>query len=419
MNALLVILKKNFRYYGMIVALVAAMIFFGVLTDGVLFRPVNLTNLVLQNSYVLILAVGMMLCILTGNIDLSVGSVVAFVGAVSAMMMVRANMNPFLAMFLSLLIGGIIGAWQGLCIAYFRMPAFIVTLAGMLAFRGLAQVILKGQSYGPFPRVFQSLSSGYIADPFGGARLGSVELHVLTLLIGAALSALIAVGQARERKRQRRYDFELSPRGVWIAKLVFLIAVIMTFSIVFALYRGVPNILALLGCLIVLYHFVTTKTVQGRHIYALGGNAKAAKLSGIKTERVMFWVYANMGVIAALAGMVFAARLNVATPKAGQNFELDAIAACYIGGASTTGGVGTIIGAIVGGLFMGVLNNGMSILGVSIDWQQAIKGFVLLAAVGFDLYSKMRASGGDSLSKGGLSIFGLRLDFLKRREALR
>jgi putative multiple sugar transport system permease protein len=409
MNVLINILKKNFRQYGMIIALVAAMIFFGVLTDGVLFRPVNLTNLVLQNSYVLILAVGMMLCILTGNIDLSVGSVVAFVGAVSAMMMVKANMNPFLAMLISLILGGCIGAWQGFCISFFKMPAFIVTLAGMLAFRGLAQVILKGQSYGPFPKVFQSLSSGYIADPFGGASLGSVNLHVLTLVIGAAISALIVGSQARERKRQRQYDFDLLPRGIWIAKLVFLIAVIMAFSVVFALYRGIPNILVLLGVLIAFYHFVTTKTVQGRHIYALGGNVKAAKLSGVKTERVMFWVYANMGVIAALAGMVFAARLNVATPKAGQNFELDAIAACYIGGASTTGGIGTIIGAIVGGLFMGVLNNGMSILGVSIDWQQAIKGFVLLAAVGFDLYSKMRASGGESLGKSGISIFGLHL----------
>jgi putative multiple sugar transport system permease protein len=413
MNTLFVILKKNVRHYGMIIALVAAMIFFGVLTDGVLFRPVNLTNLVLQNSYVLILAVGMMLCILTGNIDLSVGSVVAFVGAVSAMMMVKANMNPFLAMFISLLIGGLIGAWQGFCIAFFRMPAFIVTLAGMLAFRGLAQVILKGQSYGPFPRVFQSLSSGYIADPFGGLSVGSVNLHVLTLIIGVVISALIVSGQTRERKRQQRYNFDLLPRGIWIAKLIFLVAVIMAFSIVFALYRGIPNILVLLGCLIVFYHFVTTKTVQGRHIYALGGNVKAAKLSGIKTEQVMFWVYANMGVIAALAGMVFAARLNVATPKAGQNFELDAIAACYIGGASTTGGIGTIIGAIVGGLFMGVLNNGMSILGVSIDWQQAIKGFVLLAAVGFDLYSKMRSSGGESLSKRGFSIFGFQFDLKK------
>jgi putative multiple sugar transport system permease protein len=392
MNILFDILKKNFRQYGMIIALVAAMIFFGFLTDGVLFRPVNLTNLVLQNSYVLILASGMLLCILTGNIDLSVGSVVAFVGAVSAMMMVDAHMNPFLAMLLALLIGGVIGAWQGFWIAFLHIPAFIVTLSGMLVFRGLAQVLLKGQSKGPFPVVFQSLSSGYIADPFGGISIGGVNLHGLTLFIGLVIAALIVAGEIRKRKKQREYHFDVLPSGLWIAKVVFLVTVIMAFSVVFAVYRGIPNILILLGVLIVIYHFITSQTVQGRHIYALGGNAKAAKLSGVKTEQVMFWVYTNMGIIAALAGMVFAARLNVATPKAGQNFELDAIAACYIGGASTTGGIGTIIGAIVGGLFMGVLNNGMSIMGVSIDWQQAIKGFVLLAAVAFDLYSKTRTS---------------------------
>jgi putative multiple sugar transport system permease protein len=390
---LFTVIKRNFRQYGMIVALAAAMILFGALTDGVLFKPVNLTNLVLQNSYVLILAVGMMLCILTGNIDLSVGSVVAFVGAVSALMMVDSSMNPFLAMILTLLAGGLIGAWQGFWIAFVNIPAFIVTLSGMLVFRGLAQVILKGQSKGPYPRVFQALSSGYIPDPFGGLPLGEeVTLHILTLIIGIAITLLIIVGEIRKRRKQKSYNFEVPPPGIWLAKVVFLSAVILAFSVVFALYRGIPNILILLGALILIYHFVTAHTVQGRHIYALGGNAKAAKLTGIKTEQVMFWVYTNMGIIAALAGMVFAARLNVATPKAGQNFELDAIAACYIGGASTTGGIGTIIGAIVGGLFMGVLNNGMSILGVSIDWQQAIKGMVLLAAVAFDLYSKKRSS---------------------------
>ena len=384
--------KKNFRQYGMIIALVAAMILFGVLTDGVLFRPVNLTNLVLQNSYVLILAVGMMLCILTGNIDLSVGSVVAFVGAVSALMMVDSGFNPFIAMFFTLLIGAAIGAWQGFWIAFINIPAFIVTLSGMLVFRGLAQVILKGQSKGPYPRVFQSLASGYIADPFGGIEAGGVKLHILTLVIGAVISALIVAGEINKRAKQKKFNFEVINPGLWTAKVLFFVAVIMAFSVVFSLYRGIPNILVLLGILIVAYHFVTAHTIQGRHIYALGGNAKAAKLTGIKTEQVMFWVYTNMGIIAALAGMVFAARLNVATPKAGQNFELDAIASCYIGGASTTGGIGTIIGAIVGGLFMGVLNNGMSILGVSIDWQQTIKGLVLLAAVAFDLYSKKRSA---------------------------
>jgi putative multiple sugar transport system permease protein len=306
-------------------------------------------------------------------------------------MMVDSGMNSFLAMLLALLTGAAIGAWQGFWIAYIKVPAFIVTLAGMLIFRGLAQVILKGQSKGPFPKVFQSLSSGYIADLFKGLSVYNIKFHLLTIVIGFILTTVFVFMEINSRKKQRNYNFDLLPKGIWILKIFFIIAVIMVFSFVFAIYRGIPNILVLLGILVALYYFITSKTIQGRHIYALGGNMKAAKLSGIKTERVMFWVYTNMGIISAIAGMVFAARLNVATPKAGQSFELDAIAACYIGGASTTGGIGTIAGAIVGGLFMGVLNNGMSIMGVSIDWQQAIKGFVLLGAVAFDLYSKARS----------------------------
>jgi putative multiple sugar transport system permease protein len=252
----------------------------------------------------------------------------------------------------------------------------------MLIFRGLALVVLQGQSKGPFPDMFQALSSGFIAEPF------KVGTNLLTILLGVVASALIIFNEIRKRNKQKKFDFEILPLWAFIVKILFLVAVVNAFTVVFASYKGIPNILVLLFILIVIYSFVTQRTIPGRHIYALGGNAKAAKLSGIKTERVMFWIYVNMGVIAAIAGMVFAARLNVATPKAGQNFELDAIAACYVGGASTTGGIGTIIGAIVGGLFMGVMNNGMSIMGVGIDWQQSIKGFVLLGAVAFDLYSK-------------------------------
>ncbi len=384
MNNVFQIMKKNFRQYGMLLALAAAMILFQITTDGVLLRPVNLTNLILQNSYILILAIGMLLAILTGNIDLSVGSVVAFVGAISATLMVDHGIPSVYAMAIALLIGGVIGAWQGYWIAYVKIPAFIVTLAGMLIFRGLALVVLQGQSKGPFPQMFQSLSSGFIPDPFGGDK------HLLTILIGLVISVGIAINEIHKRRKQKMFDFELLPLWAFLVKLAFLVVAVNAFTLVFASYKGIPNILVLLAALIAVYHFVTVRTVPGRHIYALGGNAKAAKLSGIKTERVMFWIYVNMGVISALAGMVFAARLNVATPKAGQNFELDAIAACYVGGASTTGGIGTVIGAIVGGLFMGVLNNGMSIMGVGIDWQQAIKGFVLLGAVAFDLYSKAK-----------------------------
>ncbi|MDR1278585.1 MAG: sugar ABC transporter permease [Treponema sp.] len=392
MNSLFAILKKNSRQYGMLIALAAAMVFFGILTRGVFFRPVNLTNLVLQNSYVLILAVGMLLCTLTGNVDLSVGSIVCLVGAVCGVMIVDMHLNPFLTMFVALLMGAVIGMWQGFWIAFVRVPPFIATLAGMLMFRGLGQVIMQGQTKAPFPKEFQVISSGYIPDPLGGLRIGGMTFHLFSIVIGLAIVLFIIINEISKRKKQKEYNFDLLPKGIWITKLAAIAVVLMAFTIVFALYRGLPNILIVLGVLIVGYHFVASRTVQGRHIYALGGNAKAAKLSGVKTEWVMFWIYTNMAVLASIAALVFAARLNAATPKAGQNFEMDAIAACYVGGSAVSGGIGTIIGAVVGGLFIGILNNGMSILGVSTDWQQAIKGFVLLAAVAFDLYSKARTT---------------------------
>ena len=393
MTQSLAYIKKHLSRYGMIIALATLMIFFSFLTGGVLMTPINLTNLILQNSYILILAIGMLLCTLTGNVDLSVGSAVALIGGVAAVLMVDFGLNLFLALIISLFAGCVIGAWQGFWIAFVKVPAFIVTLAGMLIFRGFAQVLLKGTSKGPFPQIFQSIASGFISDPFGGITIFGSRMHALSLLIGILLCAALLTVEFRRRKIRIKHNFDVVPFGIWIVKIVFPALVIMSFAVVFALYKGIPNILILLGALVGIYHFITVKTVPGRHVYAVGGNAKAAKLSGIKTEWVMFWVYANMGLLAALAGIVFAARLNVATPKAGNMFELDAIAACYIGGSSVTGGVGTVIGAIVGGLFMGVLNNGMSIMGIAVDWQQAIKGFVLLGAVAFDLYSKSKSKG--------------------------
>jgi putative multiple sugar transport system permease protein len=306
-------------------------------------------------------------------------------------MIVDMNMNPFLTMFVALLMGAVIGIWQGFWIAFVHVPPFIATLAGMLVFRGLGQAILQGQTKAPFPREFQVISSGYISDPLGGLTIGGTTLHLLSIVIGLVIVALIIFSEIRKRKKQIAYNFDLLSKGFWILKLAAIAVVFMAFTIVFALYRGFPNILVVLGILVVGYQFVASKTVQGRHIYALGGNAKAAKLSGVKTDWVMFWIYTNMAVLASIAAVVFVARLNAATPKAGQGFEMDAIAACYVGGSAVSGGIGTIIGAVVGGLFIGVLNNGMSILGISTDWQQAIKGFVLLAAVAFDLYSKRRS----------------------------
>jgi len=381
------LLKANLRQYGMLIALLFIMILFQILTGGILLKPLNVTNLILQNSYILVLAIGMVLVIISGHIDLSVGSVAAFVGAVSAVMMVQWNIPFAAAIVLSLLLGALIGAWQGFWVAYVRVPSFIVTLAGMLLFRGLTMLVLKGQSVGPFPDAFRAISSGFIPDIPGGG-----DIHLLSILAGIVLTALLIWNEWLKRKNNIRYRFDVMPLGYFVARMAVLAVALNVFIYVLASYEGIPNILVILMGLILLYTFVTNRTVIGRHIYAMGGNEKAAMLSGVKTKRVTFWVFVNMGTLAALSGLIFAARLNAATPKAGQNFELDAIAACFIGGASMSGGVGTVIGAVIGGLVMGVMNNGMSILGIGVDWQQGIKGLVLLLAVAFDIYNRNKSS---------------------------
>ncbi|MCM3629614.1 sugar ABC transporter permease [Paenibacillus glycanilyticus] len=387
METALKLIRSNIRQYGMFIALILIMLLFQFLSDGNLLKPLNITNLILQNSYILILAIGMLLVIITGHIDLSVGSIAAFVGAVSAIMMVKHGMSFPVAMVLSLVFGAIVGAWQGFWVAYVRIPSFIVTLAGMLLFRGLTMLVLDGKSVAPFPESFRSMSTGFLPD-----LPGNNDIHLLTVLIGIVLSVLYIFMEWRGRLVQKRYNLELLPIPFFLIKLAAVVIITNLFTYVLASYKGLPNILIMLFILVALYTFVMRKTVMGRHIYALGGNEKAARLSGVKTKKMTFWVFVNMGVLAALAGLVFAARLNAATPKAGVNFELDAIAAVFIGGASATGGVGTVIGAMVGGLVMGVMNNGMSLIGLGIDYQQGIKGLVLLLAVAFDLYNKNKSA---------------------------
>lgn len=387
MNRLKSVLRGNIRQYAMIIALVVVVVIFEFLTKGILLKPLNISNLIQQNAYILILAIGMLLCILTiGNIDLSVGSVVGLVGALSAIFILKLGMPVWIAMILSLMAGFLIGAWQGMWIAYIGVPAFIVTLGGQLIFRGLTMVALQGTSLAPLPETYTFIAAGFMPD------IVEIEgFNLLAMLAGVVASILFIVNEISKRRSKKKYNFDVSSIGAFLFKLFAITSVILAFCYALALYRGIPMVLFIVVALVLIYTFVTDKTIPGRHIYAYGGNPKAARLSGIKTKRVLFWVYVNMGVLAALAGIVFTGRLNSATPKGGYGFELDAIAACFIGGASTTGGIGTVVGAIVGGLLMGVLNNGMSIMGVSIDWQQAIKGFVLLIAVGFDVISKMRA----------------------------
>jgi len=385
-KSILDFLKHNFREYGMLLSLVVIMGFFQVMTDGTLMQPLNVTNLVLQNSYIVIMALGMLLVIVAGHIDLSVGSVCGFIGALAAVLMVQFEWHFVPATLACLACGGLIGAAQGWFVAYFRIPSFIVTLAGMLVFKGLALALLHGQSVGPFPESFQMLSSGFIPDFTSGEGL-----RMTSLLLGVAVAAALAVAGLRARANQLKHGIDAEPAGFFFAKTAVFGAMLIYFSYLMASYKGLPNVLVVMALLILAFDFITTRTTIGRRIYALGGNEKAARLSGIKTERLTFYAFVNMGVLAALAGLVFAARLNTATPKAGVGFELDVIAACFIGGASASGGVGRVMGAVIGAFVMGVMNNGMSILGVGIDYQQVIKGLVLLAAVLVDVYNKNKA----------------------------
>ncbi|MGW8765129.1 multiple monosaccharide ABC transporter permease [Streptomyces sp. NPDC055815] len=378
-------MRRNMRQYGMLIALGVIVALFAVWTGGDLLLPRNVSNLVLQNSYILILAIGMMIVIVAGHIDLSVGSITAFVGGVAAVLMVQHDLPWPVAALLCLAIGAVAGAAQGLLIAYAGMPSFIVTLAGMLVFRGLTEVFLKGQTLGPFPESLQKLANGFLPE------VGpSTNYHNLTLVLGLVLIAVVIRQEVRDRRRQSAYALDVLPAGLFAVKLGALTAAILVFTMLLASYKGAPVVLLILAALLVGFGYLMRNAVIGRHVYAIGGNLPAAKLSGVRDRKVTFLVFLNMGMLAALAGLVFAARFNAASPKAGLNFELEAIAASFIGGASMSGGVGTVLGAIIGGLVLGVLNNGMNLVGIGTDWQQVIKGLVLLAAVGFDVWNKRR-----------------------------
>lgn len=386
MKTLSTLFRNNIREYGMLIALIVIMIFFYFMTDGILLKPINITNLVLQNSYVIIMALGMLLIIVSGWIDLSVGSVAAFVGAIAGVMIVKWGWNWGLVIAICIFVGGLIGAWQGYWVAYLKIPAFIVTLAGMLIFRGLTLVMVRGESIGPFPEGFRNISGGFIPDFFNYEGF-----HLTTIVVGAIVSIFLIFSDIRTRRNQHKYGFEVPPLYFFIAKQVLITFAVMGFCYLMASYKGIPNLLVIMFPLVAIYAFLTNQTVIGRRIYALGGNEKAARLSGVNTQRLLFFTFVNMGALAALAGMVVASRLNSSTPNAGEGFELDVIAACFIGGASASGGIGKVIGAVVGAFLVGVMNNGMSLLGIGIDWQQAIKGFVLLLAVFFDVYNKSKS----------------------------
>ena len=380
------VFTKNIRQSGIYLAFVAIVVLFYFLTDGILLTPQNVTNIVVQNSYILILAIGMVIVIIAGHIDLSVGSVVGFTGAVSGVFTVRMGLPWWVGLIAALATGALVGVWQGYWVAFVGIPAFIVTLAGMLIFRGATMVTLGNTQIPPFPDAFRNIASGYLNGVLGGNGI-----DVFTLVLGGLAIVGFAIGQFRSRRARIQYQQAVEGMGFFVARIVVVGAVVMAFAYELASYKGLPIVLLILGVLIFAYSAVTKRSVFGRHVYSIGGNLNAATLSGIKVKWVNFWIFVNMGVLSALAGIVFTARLNLANPKAGTGFELDAIAAAFIGGAAVTGGVGTVVGTIAGGLIIGVMNNGMSIMGVGIDYQQAIKGLVLLMAVAFDVYNKRRA----------------------------
>ena len=383
------VVKNNLRQYTMLIALILLMIIFQVATGGVLFRPMNISNVILQNAYVFILAVGMMLLLINGgNIDMSVGSVLAFISAILGIMMIQNHQPMWLAIIVALILGFGIGAWQGFWVGYYRMPGFLVTLAGQLIFRGLTTRVLDGMTLAPFDKSFQYISSGFIPDIF---KFTGTGVNITAYLVGVLITVLLIIMQIRKRAQQAKYTSNILSAPLFTAKLVLIAAAIMLLSYFFAAYEGIPVIFVIIVVLVVAYSIFSAKTVPGRYIYAMGGNERAAKLSGINTNKVLCLCYINMGVLTAVAAIASAARMNAASPLVGQGYDLDAISSCFIGGASMYGGAGTVVGAIIGALFMGVLNNGMSIMGIGTDIQMVVKGLVLIFAVAFDIYSKSRA----------------------------
>ena len=381
-------LMNGVKKYTMIIVLVLVTLFFTWQTGGKILLPQNVSNLISQNAYVFVLATGMLLCILTGgNIDLSVGSVVCFAGAVGATLMESKGMNPWAASIMMLLIGLLIGAWQAFWIAYVHVPPFITTLSGMLVFRGLSNVVLNGLTVSltnaGFVKVFGGGAECYIPDFFGGNGF-----NITCMLVGVIACVIYILVQIKNRMNRAKKGYEMEALSAMVIRTVIICAVILVFMFRLAQYKGIPTALVWVALVVLIYGYITSKTTTGRYFYAVGGNEKATKLSGINTNKVYFIAYTNMGFLAALAGMLTIARMTSAQPTYGQNYEMDAIGACFVGGASAYGGGGTVPGVIVGAVLMGVINLGMSIMGVDANYQKVVKGLVLLAAVIFDVVTK-------------------------------
>lgn len=382
------VVKMDMKQYGMFFALIAIYLVFAFLTKGANLTPMNINNLIMQNGYVVILAIGMLLCVLTGNIDLGVGSVVAVTGSIAGIIMMDMKMNMWVAIAAALAVGILTGLFAGFFIAYLGIPPFVTTLATMLMGRGLTYTLLQAQTKGPFSESYNFIGAGFL--PSVKVPFGDGTLDIVSIVVAIAASAVLIFSEFKSNATKKKYNFAVNPLWQIILKLAIMLFIIWFFFYKLARYKGLPFVLLIMVILIVIYGFITTQTVAGRQIYALGGNRKAANLSGIDTNKVFFWVYVNMGFLSSIAGIVLAARNGSATPKAGDGFEMDAIASCYIGGAAVAGGAGSIVGAVVGAFIMGILNNGMSLFGWSTDIQKIVKGAVLLGAVTLDVLSKRK-----------------------------
>lgn len=378
----------NLKQYAMVFALIALFVIFYIMTGGTNATPMNMNNLLMQNGYIVILATGMLLCVLTGNVDLGVGSYLALCGSIAAKLVVEQGWSIPAAFAVTIVVGIIFGAWNGFFIAYLDIPPFVVTLAGQLIGRGLTYTLLESKTVGPLPDAYVFVGAGHLPTMKVETALGNLDMFCF--VVAAIATLCIILLELKSIKTQKKYGFATVKPAQTVMKLAVIIAIVWFVFFKLAQYNGIPVVMVIMAVVVGIYHFITSKTVAGRQIYALGGNAKAARLSGIDTRKVFFWVYTNMGFLSALAGIVLSARNASATPKAGDGLELDAIASCYIGGAAAAGGVGTIFGAVVGAFVMGILNNGMFLIGLSTDLQKVVKGVVLLAAVTFDILSNRK-----------------------------
>ena len=377
MNALAKTFRENISRYTIAVITIGIIFVFQALTGGMILRPMNITNLIIQNAYVIVLAVGQMLLVKAGGLcDMSVGSLCALSGGLCGLWIIKGGMNTYVALVLVFLVAILVGLSNAVLVAKIKISAYIATLASQLVVRGLTFYILQGKSYTLFPENFTSWCTGYIPDLFGGS------LHITTLVIGAVLSVCVVMLQVRANSEKKKYQVEVCSLPMFVAQQVLIVGFIMVMSYALAAYHGAPKVLVIVGIIVIIYSFIVSKTVIGRHIIAVGGNRLAAVLSGVKDDRIIFGIYMNSAVIAAFAGVIYAARMNACSCNVGTGFEADAIAACYIGGGISSG---SIVGAMMGALIIGLLNNGMSILGIASDIQMCVKGLVLVAAVTLDI----------------------------------